>query len=59
MKMRIITIDDVDLYGLYRKMRAKDLSLSEVMDINAVRIIVDDIDSCYRVLGVKSVYSRK
>lgn len=40
------------LYSLYRKMRFKDLSLSEIMDVYALRIIVPDADSCYRVLGV-------
>jgi RelA/SpoT family (p)ppGpp synthetase len=39
------------LYSLYKKMRAKDLSLAEVMDVYAVRIIVDTVDACYRVLG--------
>lgn len=40
------------LYSLYRKMRFKDLSLSEIMDVYAIRIVVEDIDSCYRVLGL-------
>jgi guanosine-3',5'-bis(diphosphate) 3'-pyrophosphohydrolase len=40
------------LYSLYKKMRKKDLSLSEIMDVYALRIIVDKIDDCYRVLGV-------
>lgn len=39
------------LYSLYKKMRTKDLSLAEVMDVYAVRIIVRTIDECYRVLG--------
>lgn len=39
------------LYSLYKKMRTKDLSLSEVMDVYAVRIIVNTADDCYRVLG--------
>lgn len=40
------------LYSLYKKMRQKDLSLSEIMDVYALRIIVDSVDGCYRVLGV-------
>jgi len=40
------------LYSLYKKMRKKDLSLSEIMDVYAVRILVDKVDACYRVLGV-------
>ena len=40
------------LYSLYRKMRAKDLSLSEIMDVYALRVIVDSVDTCYRILGM-------
>lgn len=40
------------LYSLYKKMRTKDLSLSEIMDVYALRILVDKVDTCYRVLGV-------
>jgi len=39
------------LYSLYRKMRYKGLSFSEVLDVYAFRIIVDSVDGCYRVLG--------
>nr|WP_269459394.1 bifunctional GTP diphosphokinase/guanosine-3',5'-bis pyrophosphate 3'-pyrophosphohydrolase [Candidatus Nitrosoglobus terrae] len=45
------------LYSLYTKMCGKHCSLSEVMDIYAFRIIVNSVDSCYRVLGaVHSLY---
>ncbi|KZN28869.1 bifunctional GTP diphosphokinase/guanosine-3',5'-bis pyrophosphate 3'-pyrophosphohydrolase [Pseudoalteromonas luteoviolacea] len=40
------------LYSIYRKMLNKELLFNEVMDIYAFRINVDDIDTCYRVLGV-------
>ncbi len=40
------------LYSLYKKMRKKDLSLSEIMDVYALRVLVDKVDTCYRVLGV-------
>ncbi len=40
------------LYSIYRKMREKGLSFNEVLDVYAFRIIVDDVDTCYRVLGV-------
>ncbi len=40
------------LYGIYQKMRQKRKSFSEIMDVFAVRIIVDSVDSCYRVLGM-------
>ncbi len=39
------------LYSIYKKMRDKNLSFSEVMDMFAIRIIVDTVDMCYRVLG--------
>jgi guanosine-3',5'-bis(diphosphate) 3'-pyrophosphohydrolase len=40
------------IYSLYKKMRNKDLSLSDIMDVYALRVIVADIDLCYRVLGI-------
>lgn len=39
------------LYSIYSKMRTKELSFNEVMDIYGFRIVVDSIDNCYRVLG--------
>lgn len=39
------------LYSLYKKMRQKDLSLSEIMDVYAIRVLVDKVDTCYRALG--------
>ncbi len=39
------------LYSIYMKMRDKHLSFSEVMDVYAFRIIVNSVDTCYRVLG--------
>jgi len=39
------------LYSIYLKMRRKKLSFSEVYDVYAFRIIVDSVDTCYRVLG--------
>jgi len=41
-----------NLYSIYNKMRSKELQFQEVMDIYAFRLIVDSIDTCYRVLGV-------
>ena len=40
------------LYSIYQKMKSKELSFSEVLDVYAFRIIVDNVDACYRVLGV-------
>lgn len=39
------------LYSIYEKMRTKRKSFSEIMDVYAFRIVVDSVDSCYRVLG--------
>jgi guanosine-3',5'-bis(diphosphate) 3'-pyrophosphohydrolase len=40
------------LYSIYRKMRNKQVSFNEIMDVYAFRIIVDTADTCYRALGV-------
>ncbi|WP_413694323.1 RelA/SpoT family protein [Psychromonas sp. KJ10-2] len=39
------------LYSLYKKMRKKGCQFHDVMDVYAFRIIVKDLDTCYRVLG--------
>ena len=39
------------LYGIYQKMRSQQKPLAEIMDVYAFRIIVDQVDTCYRVLG--------
>ncbi|WP_299008237.1 bifunctional GTP diphosphokinase/guanosine-3',5'-bis pyrophosphate 3'-pyrophosphohydrolase [uncultured Shewanella sp.] len=40
-----------NLFSIYNKMKNKELQFQEVMDIYAFRIIVDSIDTCYRVMG--------
>lgn len=40
------------LYSIYRKMLTKKIPFNEIMDVYAFRIIVDDVDTCYRVLGL-------
>ncbi len=40
------------LYSLYRKIRDKTLSFEEIYDVYAFRIIVEDVDACYRALGI-------
>lgn len=40
------------IYSIYRKMQEKRLPFRQVMDVFAVRIVVGDIDHCYRALGV-------
>ncbi len=39
------------LYSIYKKMLDKHLRFSEVYDVYGFRIIVDSVDTCYRVLG--------
>lgn len=40
-----------NLWSIYRKMRDKRLSFNEVFDVFAIRLVVQDIDTCYRSLG--------
>ena len=40
------------LYSIYTKMRSKRRSFAEIMDVYAFRIVVEDVDTCYRVLGM-------
>ena len=39
------------LYGIYRKMREKHLTFSQVHDIYGFRVVVADVPTCYLVLG--------
>lgn len=39
------------LYSIYRKMRGKRKAFNDIMDVYAFRIVVDKVDTCYRVLG--------
>ena len=40
------------LYSVYKKMRNKGVALNEIVDVYGFRIVVDSVDTCYRVLGV-------
>lgn len=40
------------LWSIYRKMREKKKSFRDIMDVFALRIVVDNVDDCYRALGV-------
>jgi len=40
------------LYGIYRKMSEKKLLLGDIVDVFGVRIIVDNVNACYKVLGI-------
>ncbi len=38
-------------YSLYKKMRNKNLPYRNIFDVYGMRVIVDSVDDCYRVLG--------
>ncbi len=40
------------LYSVYKKMRRKKSMLAEIVDVYGLRILVENIDTCYRTLGV-------
>jgi GTP pyrophosphokinase len=40
------------LYSIYNKMRSKGLLFSELMDLRAFRVLVDEVRDCYAVLGL-------
>lgn len=40
------------LFSIYQKMRDRHIPFTEIMDVYGFRIIVDKVDTCYRVLGV-------
>ena len=39
-------------YAIWRKMQNKQISLEQLSDIYAFRVIVDSVEDCYRVLGL-------
>ena len=39
------------LYGIYKKMRSKHLSFSQVLDVYGFRVVVDNFAQCYVALG--------
>ena len=40
------------IYSIWKKMRRKDVPISELYDLRAVRVLVDDVAACYAALGV-------
>lgn len=40
------------IYSIWKKMVAKQLRFDELYDVRAVRVIVDDIPTCYSALGI-------
>ncbi|MDR1621235.1 MAG: TGS domain-containing protein, partial [Synergistaceae bacterium] len=39
-------------YSIYEKMERKKISIDELYDILAIRVLVDDLSTCYAVLGI-------
>jgi GTP diphosphokinase / guanosine-3',5'-bis(diphosphate) 3'-diphosphatase len=39
-------------YSVFRKMQSKSLSFEQLSDVYGFRILVDDLPSCYRALGI-------
>ena len=39
------------LYGIYKKMRSKHLSFSQVLDVYGFRVVVESFEQCYVALG--------
>ncbi|MGF1724490.1 bifunctional GTP diphosphokinase/guanosine-3',5'-bis pyrophosphate 3'-pyrophosphohydrolase [Photobacterium nomapromontoriensis] len=40
-----------NLYSIYNKMKNKEQRFHSIMDIYAFRVLVSDLDTCYRILG--------
>jgi GTP pyrophosphokinase len=40
------------IYSIINKMKRKQMAFSELYDVRAVRILVDDIEGCYTALGL-------
>ena len=40
------------IYSIWKKMQTKRLDFTDLFDVRAVRVLVDDIPQCYGVLGV-------
>jgi GTP diphosphokinase / guanosine-3',5'-bis(diphosphate) 3'-diphosphatase len=39
-------------YSLWKKVKRYDMDIDKVYDMVALRVIVDDVENCYRVLGI-------
>lgn len=40
------------LYSIYQKMRSQQKSFKDITDVYGLRIVVNDLDDCYRALGL-------
>ena len=58
-ELATVGINDAEIYGrpkhifsIWNKMRKKGVEFSEVYDVRALRVIVDEIKDCYTALGI-------
>lgn len=40
------------LYSIWQKMQRKDRKFDEIYDVFALRVVVNDIEECYKILGI-------
>ena len=40
------------IYSIWRKMQKKDVPISELYDLRALRVLVEDVAACYATLGI-------
>ena len=40
------------LYSIYKKMSGKRRQLSDIVDVYGFRIVADDVNTCYQILGI-------
>jgi GTP pyrophosphokinase len=40
------------IYSIYRKMQRKEVDFDQIYDVRGVRVVVDEVQDCYAVLGV-------
>ena len=48
----IVTGREKHLFSIYQKMKKQRRSFVSIMDVIGIRVIVENIDQCYRVLGI-------
>lgn len=46
-----ITARQKHLWSIYEKMRSKQAGFEDIFDVYGFRVVVGDVDTCYRVLG--------
>ncbi|XKM13057.1 bifunctional GTP diphosphokinase/guanosine-3',5'-bis pyrophosphate 3'-pyrophosphohydrolase [Orbaceae bacterium ac157xtp] len=50
-KSSVLGIEN-NIYAIYQKMKSQEQRFHSIMDIYIFRILVKDVDSCYRALGI-------